>query len=53
MKSKTTQQFRRPYEWLPSQVREQAREAYRLFKTNPAYPGLNFERIRGTQTPIY
>lgn len=31
----------------------QAREAFRLFNTNPAHPGLKFARIHGTQAPIY
>lgn len=53
MNSKTTKQFRHLYERLPWQVRKQAREAYSQFKQNPAHPGLNFERIHGTQALIY
>jgi hypothetical protein len=30
---------------LPKDVQERAKEAYRLFKANPYYPGLHFECI--------
>lgn len=53
MKSRTTRQFRDLYASLPERVRKQAREAYRQFHDNPAAPGLNFERIAGSRTPIY
>ena len=33
---------------LPADVREQARAAYRLFRSNPRHPGLNFKRVHGT-----
>jgi hypothetical protein len=35
------------YRALPDNVRRQAREAFRLFRDNPAHPGLCFERLRG------
>lgn len=33
---------------LPADVREQARAAYGLFRSNPRHPGLNFKRVHGT-----
>lgn len=30
---------------LPEEVREQARRAYRLWRTNPSHPGLRFKPI--------
>jgi hypothetical protein len=33
---------------LPASVREQARAAYRLFRSNPRHPSLNFKRVHGT-----
>ena len=33
---------------LPAEVREQARAAYQLFRSNPRHPGLNFKRVHGT-----
>jgi hypothetical protein len=33
---------------LPPDVREQARAAYRLFRSNPRHPGLNFKRVHRT-----
>ena len=34
---------------LPAEVREQARAAYRLFRSNPRHPGLNFKRVHGSK----
>lgn len=45
MKSRTNRRFRELLAGLPSQVRDQAREAYRLFKDNPAHPGLHFKKV--------
>jgi hypothetical protein len=33
---------------LPAEVRDQARAAYRLFRSSPRHPGLNFKRVHGT-----
>jgi hypothetical protein len=38
--------FWKLYRRLPGQTREQARAAYRLFRSNPAHPGLSLERLR-------
>jgi hypothetical protein len=45
MKSYTTRQFRRLFASLPHNVQDQARQAYRLFRQNPAHPGLHFKRV--------
>jgi hypothetical protein len=37
---------------LPQEVQANAREAYRLFRDNPAHPGLQFKRV-STREPIY
>jgi hypothetical protein len=37
---------------LPAPVRQQAREAYRLFKQNPQHPSLRFKRVHATR-PVY
>jgi hypothetical protein len=50
--SKTTARFRTAFSELPRQIQRQAREAYRLFRTNPNHPGLRFRRVHPTE-PIY
>ena len=45
MISYTTERFRKTYRRLPEQVREQAREAYRLFRQNPYHPSLRFKQV--------
>jgi hypothetical protein len=45
MKSYTTRQFRQLYALLPRHVQHQARQTYRLFRENAAYPGLHFKRV--------
>lgn len=52
MKSKTTKQFRRMLAELPKEVRQRARETYKLFKHNPNHPGLRLKRAHATD-PIY
>lgn len=52
MNSRTTRRFRELLAVLPSHVRQQAREAYRLFKQNPAHPGLRFKLVHA-DPPIY
>lgn len=49
MKSHTNPAFRKLFAALPVEVREQARAAYQLFRTNPRHPGLNFKRIHGKE----
>lgn len=45
MNSRTTKQFRELLNSLPSQIRRQARQAYRLFRQDPSYPGLRFKKV--------
>ncbi|MCX7708133.1 MAG: hypothetical protein N2204_09010 [Anaerolineae bacterium] len=45
MKSRTTRSFREAFRALPSEVRERARRAYRLWRENPDLPGLRFKRV--------
>ena len=47
MKSTTIDRFWTLYRALPENVRQAAREAFRLFRDNPAHPSLSFERLRG------
>lgn len=47
MKSHTNPSFRKLFAGLPADVRDQARIAYRLFRSNPRHPGLNFKRVHG------
>lgn len=49
MKSSRTPSFRKLFSALPSEIREQARAAYKLFRANPRHPGLNFKRVHGSQ----
>ena len=45
MNSRTTRRLRELFAILPAHVRCQAREAYRLFRNNPAHPELHFKRV--------
>ncbi len=52
MNSHTTERFRRALAALPTDIRQQAREAYRLFRDNPLHPGLRFRQVHPT-LPVY
>lgn len=52
MISHTTQRFRKAFARLPTQVKHQAKEAYKQFQQDPFHPSLRFKRIHSTQ-PIY
>ena len=52
MNSRTTRQFRELLAAQPRHVRQQAREAYRLFRDNPRHPGLHFKRVH-QEPPIF
>lgn len=45
MNSRTTHTFRTLLSELPEQVQVQARQAYELFRVNPAHPGLRFKKV--------
>lgn len=44
-KSVGTPEFWALYRRLPSDVRQRVREAYRLWRKNPAHPGLQFKKV--------
>ncbi len=46
MNSRTTRRFRELFSALPAHVQRQAREAYQLFRADPAHPGLHFKQVR-------
>jgi hypothetical protein len=48
VKSHTNDSFRKLFAALPAEIREQARAAYKLFRTNPRHPGLHFKRVHGS-----
>lgn len=52
MKSRITDRFRQAFGYLPSQVQELTRQAYRQFKENPSHPSLRFKKVHPT-LPIY
>ena len=45
MISRTSSEFRRDFTQLPQRVKQQAREAYRLFEINPQHPSLKFKKL--------
>jgi hypothetical protein len=45
MNSRITKRFRELLAILPAHVRNQARDAYRLFRANPSHPGLRFKKV--------
>jgi mRNA-degrading endonuclease RelE of RelBE toxin-antitoxin system len=46
VKSYLTQKFIDRYRKLPKEIREQARQAYRLWKEDHYHPSLHFKRIK-------
>lgn len=52
MISHTTARFRKAYRQLPSHIRKQAKNAYKLFQQNPRHPSLHFKQVHSTR-PIY
>ena len=50
MNSKTTKRFRQMLAKLPSDIRQQAREAYRLFRGNSRHPSLRFKKVHSTES---
>ena len=47
MRSLATDPFWRLLDGLPSSVRRQAREAFRLFTQDPFHPSLRFKKVQG------
>lgn len=52
MNSRVTEDFMLCYAQVPANIRKRARRAYRLWKSNPLQPGIQFKRIHSTE-PIY
>lgn len=52
MKSHITANFRKTFRALPPSVRQQARDAYKLFRDNPNHPSLRFKRVH-PDPPVY
>ena len=50
MNSKTTKRFRQMLSKLPKDIRQQAREAYKLFSENSRHPSLQFKKIHSTES---
>lgn len=50
IESRTTRGFWRLFSELPADVKEEAQRAYRIFRGNPAYPGLRFKKLDGEDT---
>jgi hypothetical protein len=53
MNSHTTRKFRELLSALPENVRQQARDGYRLFQQDPTHPGLRFKLVNPGPPPIY
>ena len=49
IKSKATPQFWKSFRALPPDIQRQAQSAYRTFKKDPSYPGLDFKKLAGTK----
>jgi len=47
VKSQLTPDFLAAFAKLPDAVKEQARGCYRMWRDNPAHPGLHFKKIHG------
>ena len=52
MNSRITRRFRRAFVELPDDVKDQARDAYRLFRDNPYHPTFRFKQVHPTD-PVY
>jgi hypothetical protein len=52
LRSHVTAGFRRLFQDLPAEVQRRAREAYLIWRENPAHPGIQYKRVHPHQ-PIY
>jgi hypothetical protein len=52
MKSRATRSFWKRFDDLPIDVQQHARQAYRLWSGDPAYPSLHFKRV-SRKKPLY
>jgi len=49
MKSRTTKSFWKYYWALPVEIRQRARQTYKVWRDNPKHPSLFFKRIKQNQ----
>ena len=49
MTSHTTARFRKAFAALPAPVQQRARQAYSLFRDDPAHPSLRFKQVHATR----
>jgi hypothetical protein len=47
IQSRATRQFWRLLSRLPAEIQQEAKRVYRLFRANPAHPGLHFKKLEG------
>ncbi len=52
MNSRTTRSFWRKFHALPTDVRDQVRNAYRLWRDDITHPSLHFKRVHASE-PVY
>jgi hypothetical protein len=52
MNSRASRSFWKHFGRLPSEVRQRAQQAYKLWRANPAHPSLFFKRVKENQ-PLY
>lgn len=52
VKSRATPRFWASYHELPSEIKEAARKAYRLFREDPEHPSLQFKKVH-VREPLY
>ncbi|RKU35061.1 hypothetical protein C6496_17340 [Candidatus Poribacteria bacterium] len=50
MNSSTTKRFRQMLAKLPNNIRQQAKDAYGLFRENPYHPSLRFKKVHNTES---
>jgi len=49
MNSRTTRAFRKHFDSLPPDVRDQAKKAFRLWQQDASHPGLHFKRLHSSE----
>lgn len=49
MNSVRTERFKKAYSVLPSHIKKAAQKTFKIWKANPAHPGLHFKKIHKKQ----
>jgi hypothetical protein len=52
VKSELTDEFLACFRQLPERIQRQVRKSYRIWRSNPQHPGIDFKRV-GIKSPIY